>query len=81
MESKRNYLIEQGFIIDPPVVKRFNNRHRKDGLLTTEQIESLKANYGILASKMREKDVLPVLRKRYKHYKFTKVFLDINSLN
>ena len=89
--SKRDHLIEEGYIIDPPVVKRLHNRYRKDMPLTTEQRENLKEVYGLIVTKvkdnsgnyrdMTEHDVLVVLRKRYKKYKFTKVFLNINNLN
>ena len=81
METKRGILIQQGYIVDLPLIKRKHNEYRKDIPLTTEQIESLKKNYGIIALKLKEEDVLPILRKKLKHYKFTKVFFNIEDLN
>lgn len=69
---KRKELIELGYIVEPPVVQRFANRHRKDIPLTPEQIDNLQNieklkldNY-----KFTEQEILKVLRKKYKHYQF-----------
>jgi hypothetical protein len=53
-----------------PLVKKFHNRYRKDIQLEKEQVESLQSNFGILAKQFREKDVLKILRKKLKRYKF-----------
>ena len=70
----RQDLINKGWIEDLPKVNKFHNRYRKDILLTQEQKDSLKENYGVQfvkGVKMTEKEVLNVLRKRHKHHKFT----------
>lgn len=76
----RQQLLAREWITEPPVVQRFHNRHRKDGELTIEQQETLKANFGIQTTfkpvggkprVMKEKEVLAILRKRFKHHKFT----------
>jgi hypothetical protein len=86
----RQALIAREWIVDFPVIERRKNRHRKDTDLTTEQKENLTKVHGISVftikdSKtgknrpMQERDVLAVLRKRYKKYTFdTKIS---NSLN
>jgi hypothetical protein len=48
----------------------WNSKHVK---LTEKQIETLKRNFGIHAEEMTEEEVLKVLRKKYKHYKFIRV--------
>jgi hypothetical protein len=69
---KRKELVELGYIIEPPVVKRPHNRHRKDVALTPEQIDSLQNTEKLKLDnyKLTEKEILRVLRKKYKHYKF-----------
>lgn len=43
--------------------------------LTLIQKEALKQNFGIIAQGMKAKDILPVLRKKLKKYKFKKVII------
>lgn len=52
-------------------VERRHNRHRKDMPLTVEQIENLKITEGIIAVKFTEKEILSILRKKYKKNKLT----------
>lgn len=43
--------------------------HKTD-LLNEAQVNALKQNFGIMAGYMRVKDVVPILRKKLKKYKF-----------
>jgi hypothetical protein len=68
----RQELINREWVIDLPVIRKPHNRYRKDTLLSPEQKESLKENYGNLYLKgMTEQDILKVLRKRHKNHKLT----------
>lgn len=71
----RAQMIADGYLIEQPLIRRFHNQYRKDVQLTAEQVQTLKDNYNIDARKLNEKDVLKVLRKRYKNYKFESTIL------
>ena len=84
----RQQLLAREWITEPPIVQRIHNRHRKNVALTVEQQATLKENFGIQTSfrseggaprVMQEKEVLAILRKRFKHHKFTsKMFFKID---
>jgi hypothetical protein len=76
----RAQLLAREWIQEPPIVSRMHNRHRKDLPLTVEQQETLKVNFGIQTSfrdkgekpkVMTEKEILTILRKRFKKHRFT----------
>ena len=72
----RASLVAREWVLDYPLVARRHNQWRKDTKLTPEQQETLKENYGLdsrVTSKMTENDILVVLRKRHKHYKFNQI--------
>jgi len=72
----RASLVAREWVLDYPMVDRKHNRHRKDTKLTPEQQETLKENYGLdsrVTSKMTENDILVVLRKKHKNYKFNQI--------
>ena len=71
----RAQMIADGYIVEQPLITRRHNQYRKDVSLTEEQIQTLKDNYNIDARKLNEKNVLKVLRKRYKNYKFDNTIL------
>ena len=72
----RASLVAREWVLDYPMVDRKHNRYRKDTKLTPEQQETLKENYGLdsrVTSKMTENDILVVLRKKHKNYKFNQI--------
>ena len=72
----RASLVAREWVLDYPLVARRHNQWRKDTKLTPEQQETLKENYGLdsrVTSKMTENDILVVLRKRHKNYKFNQI--------
>lgn len=70
--KKRDELIQQGLIVDLPLAPKRNNS--KQFKLTTAQRETMKEIYGIQTDvNTTERDVLKILRKRYKHHQFLKV--------